>query len=375
MKKSELYSIFEKESLKETGRYKNIPERNQYEKQRIEYYWEVVSKQIAAIDRETVDMTAGLYRLFHLWSIFNPVTFYKSTNNELGGKGYNSYCRFYNDNLAIQRGFLRRVFDKRYYENYSRVEPYLPEPELVVRGEPSLPAYFAGGLLLILGYLAVIHGTGFSRAKRYMFPPAEAPGGYDEVNIAAAYGNILFIESEKQDLYHQVINVLHGRPRDFNGKITIGNRDMVIYKGIPSIFVPAHAKIAGNIKVGTFINALGKLAKIPGEKLESLQQVHKDILKKRLAELDPGVQSGLILDLCRLKEVKLYILKTPGLPGKSMIKYINELRHLKENGGLVICLAPLFMAPDIKFKYDFNNTTKKYEDMENFKKSLDYDEV
>ena len=95
IKKNEQLLGLEKEALKSTGRYEKQKEKQEADRESAEIYWNVVSKKIREIDLQMIDKTEELSRQFQSASIFNPVTFYKSVNNELGSKGFNSYNRFF----------------------------------------------------------------------------------------------------------------------------------------------------------------------------------------------------------------------------------------------------------------------------------------
>jgi len=357
----------EKKALKNTGRFDKQQEKQDSDRISAEIYWNVVSKKIRAIDLQMIDETEEISREFQAASIFNPVTFYKSVNNELGSKGFNSYNRFFRENLEIQRGFLRRVFDKRYYGNYTKVEPYLPFEKLVVKAEPGLPAYFTAGILLNLFYLVIAITWGSAGFKRSMFPKPEAPGGYEEIELDCQPGNIEVVTSDNEDLYAQVVNVLFGMPRDFNGIITINGQSVVNTAGKPVVYVPGQDKIPGNFRVVDLFNLAGKMHSTKKQQLQQFKQDHRGILKKRFAHLDPGQRTCILLDLCKLKEAEIYLIRDlkPVLYGKSLVPALNKLRSIKETGALILCLSEIFMTPAKSYHYSYDSKEKKYIDLEN----------
>jgi hypothetical protein len=364
--KNELLLPFEKEALKNTGRYKSIPERSEYEKRRIEHYWNVVSKKIADIDMEMIEKIETLSRSFHLWSIFNPVTFYKSVNNELGSKGYNSYNKFFKENLVIQRQFLRYVFDKRYYDNYSKVEPFLPADQLVVKAEPALPGFYLPGIIFNFFVMVLSLFIGYFMYKRQLYPKPEVPRGYEEVDIKANYGNIEFVSCEKQDLSDTVVNVFRGHPRDFNGKITIYNHDVVNEQRTGFDFVPNQANILGSIRVKQLLAFMTKIPGIAGEKIYQFKQANQERLKFRFCELEPVERAVILLDLCLLRESKIYLLKdfSAGIFQHSLNQVIDKLEPLKEKGVLILCLSDIFMRADKSYKYSYDRKQGKYVDID-----------
>jgi hypothetical protein len=367
IQKNELLLPFEKKALKDTGRFDSQKEKKESDRKSAEYYWNVVSKRIREIDLEMIRETEEISREFQYWSFFNPVTFNRSVNNELGSKGFNAYNRFFRENLVIQRGFLRRVFDKRYYENYTKVEPYLPFEKLVVRAEPGLPMYFGAGILVNLFYLALAILWGYAGFKRFMFPKPEAPGGYDRVDIDCQHGNIVSMTGDNQDLYHQVMNGLLHRGADFNGKIIVEGKNIIDHGGEEVVYVPGQDKIPGNFQVKDLFNLAAKIPAATKQELHRFKQENQDMLKKRFSDLTPGQRTCLLVDLCRLKNAKIYVIRDfkPMLYGKSLRPALDKLRSLKESGALILCLSEIFIPPDKSYHYSYDDKEKKYIDLEN----------
>lgn len=366
--KNDLLLPFEKEALKNTGRYETQPEKKESDRESAEKYWNDVSMKIREIDLDMIGKIEKLSRSFHLWSIFNPVTFYKSVNNELGSKGYNSYNKFFKDNLVIQRKFLRYVFNKRYYENYSKVEPFLPANELVVKAEPGLPGFYLAGIIFNFFLMVLSLFIGYFMYKKHLFSRPEFPGKYEEVDIKGNYGKIEFVSCEKQDLSYTVVNVLRGHPRGFNGKITIDNHDVVNERGTGFDFIPNQAKIPGNIRVQQLLDFMAKTAGVKKEKISPFKQSNQDKLKCRFCELEPVERAVILLDLCLLRYAKIYILKdfSAGIFQHSLNHVIDKLEPLKEKNLLVLCLSDIFMQADRSYKYSYNRKKEKYVDIDHY---------
>jgi len=366
--KDELLLPLEKQALKNTGRYETIPEKKESDRKSAEDYWNEVSRKIREIDLDMIKKIEDLSRSFQLWSIFNPVTFYKSVNNELGSKGYNSYNKFFKDNLVIQRRFLRHVFDKRYYENYSKVEPFLPADQLVVKAEPTLPGFYLPGIIFNFFLMLLSLYIGYFMYKRQMFPKPEVPEGYEEIEIKANYGNIEFVSCEKQDLSYTVVNVLRGRARDFNGEITINNVNVMNEPKTGFDFILNQANIPGNIRVRQLLSFISKKPGIAGEKINQFKQANQDKLKCRFCELESVERALILLDLCLLTGAKIYVLKdfSAGIFQHSLAQLIDKLEPLKEKGVLILCLSDIFMRADKSYKYSYDRKQKKYIDIDHY---------
>jgi hypothetical protein len=369
--KNELYLPFEKKALKNTGRYETQPGKEEADKQSAEEYWTEVSQRIREIDLKMIEKIEKLSRSFHFCSIFNPVTYYKSVNNELGSKGYNSYNMFFKENLEIQRKFLRHVFNKRYYENYTKVEPFLPAGELVVQAKPSLSAYFHEGLIFIFLLMVLSLYTGYFLHKSYMYPKPVKADVFQEVDINAEKGQIVFISCENQDLNDTVTNVTRGYPQGFNGKIIIDNLDVAADPSLDIDFIPNYRQVPGNIRVEQLLEFIGKTGKIANEKINRFKQDYQDRLTCRFSEIEPVEGNLILLDLCRLRDGKIYVLKdfSAGIFQHNIYLVIEKLEALKEKGVLILCLSDIFMRTDKTYQYSYNRTLGKYVDMEKYYES------
>jgi hypothetical protein len=363
--KNDLLLPFEKQALEDTGRYENQELKKEADRKSAEHYWQVVSRKILEIDLEMIETTEDLSRQFHLWSIFNPVTFYKSVNNELGSRGYNSYNKFFRDNLEIQRGFLRYIFDNRYYNNYSKVEPYLPEDQLVVKAKPRLPRFYWPGLIVTLFYFFVAVFIGFFIFERHMYPKPETPRCYQEVVINAAIGKTLFVSCQHEDLSDQLVNVFSGFPYGFNGKILLDNID-IKDKQIPFEFIPNQAQVPGNIKVRQLLTFIQRNVKISKENVEQFKHENQSLLNKRFNDLEPWERAEMLVDLCSLKDTEIFILKdfTNGIHHHNTMGIIRKLDKLKKKDVLLLCLSDDFMSSDKIYLYSFLRDQGKYIDIE-----------
>jgi hypothetical protein len=367
MQKNDLLLPLEKKALEDTGRYDSQQEKKESDRENAEIFWNVVSKKIRAIDLQMIDKTGKISSQFQAASIFNPVTFYKSTNNELGSKGYNSYNLFFRENLEIQRGFLRHVFNKRYYGNYTKVEPYLPMDQLAVKAEPSLPRFFTAGILLNLFYLVIAVFWGCAGFKRFIFPQPQAPGGYEQVKIESQSNSIAAVTCDNPDLYDQVTNVHFGFPQDFNGEITLDGQNIADNPDRIVVYVPGQSKIPGNFQVNDLVHLSVKMTDTKKPIVDVLAREHKDILNLKLSALAPGQRTVVLLDLCGLKNPGIYLIRDfkPTMYGKSLIKALDKLRSIKNKGALILCLSEIFMTPTKSYNYSYDSKEKKYIDLEN----------
>jgi len=309
MQKTDKLMEFEKEALKHTGRYETIPEKIESDRLMAEHYRDNVFKDIEKIELEMIEKTEKNAGEFHFWSIFNPVTFYKSTNNELSSKGYNTYIKFYKENQKIQKGFLRFYFNKRFYENYSKVEPYLKEGENIFPASPGLPAYFVGGL--VVGFLYIVFALVFSyyRFHRRVYPlPKKEDAFIKSLSIALRKGKIITLNVHVPEFVLQFLNVLWGKSKKFFVNVTLDGKTIADNKSIDFAYLPETAKIPGTVKVGTFVAAVGNLLKPGKEKIRVLkEELGEEILNSRFKEINAMAKAGVLFKLALLKEAGIYI--------------------------------------------------------------------
>jgi len=124
------------------------------------------SKKIDALEKSNISATKELISKFHKLSNISPFTFLKSSANEIGSMGYNSYLSFYLNNRYHQKKFF--LFYKNHvYENpYSKVIPYLKEGDNIFLASPSLPQYFHIGLLINIFYIFIFYMVGFLKEQK-----------------------------------------------------------------------------------------------------------------------------------------------------------------------------------------------------------------
>jgi hypothetical protein len=200
-----------------------------------------------------------------------------------------------------------------------------------------------------------------------MFPKPEAPDGYDQVDIDCQHGSIENVTSDKEDLYDQVLNWLLDSNPDFNGKINVDGQNVMDNRGKVVVYVPGQDKIPGNFQVVDLFNLAAKMPAATKQQLQRFKQDHQDMLKKRLSKLSPGQRYCILVELCKLKNAKIYVIRDfkPILYGKSLMLALDKLRSLKKSGALILCLSEIFIAPDKSYNYYYDSKEKKYINLEN----------
>lgn len=111
------------------------------------------------------EMQANIYR-FQKLSCFFPSTFYLSAGNEISGKGYENFMRFFARILTLKWQFIRFYIDKKYYSDFSGVESFIKGSENLFYSETVLPRRFLEGVLCALVYIAALFALSYIRFKR-----------------------------------------------------------------------------------------------------------------------------------------------------------------------------------------------------------------
>jgi ABC-type transport system involved in multi-copper enzyme maturation permease subunit len=340
IRKIEKLMQFEKEAFEYSGRYKTREEKIEADKRMGERWWDKDFQEIEKLEAEMFEKTREIARNFHFWSIFNPVTHYKSVNNELSSRGYNAYMEFAGENQKIQKGFLRYYLDKKRYESYTKVVPYLSKEQLVSHSKVSLPAYFVPGLILNLAIICGVLFIAYFRFNRFLFPLPQKDIKLDGLEYNLANGKHYRLIIHCPNLKNQLLNVFYGRIKNFTGKVTMDGENAVTPEKKDIVYIPNVCRIPGAIKVRTFFSLV-----------KGFDAAGLDVDKnKTLARLTHMERLKLLFSLAGVKNSRVYILDdyVDGLDYD--IKVIRELvLPIKEAGKIVIELASLphtILEPD-----------------------------
>ncbi len=156
IEKLKILMEFEKEGYKKVQRYTNIKDAKKEEARLATSFWDNEFKRVEKLEEMMFAQLQKNTRFYQLLSCLNPVTFYKSVNNEISSKGFNAYLDFFLQCSEDRKGFVRFYIEKKYYSNYSKIESFTKNGENIKESTPSLPNYFIPGILLILLYCGIL---------------------------------------------------------------------------------------------------------------------------------------------------------------------------------------------------------------------------
>ena len=339
VQKIEKLMAFERESYEYSNRFDTKEEKIEADRRMGEKWWDSEFQKIEKMEAEMMEKTRKYAQKFHLWSIFNPVTLYKSTNNELSSRGYNAYMHFYQDGQEKQKGFLRYFLDKKRYESYTKVEPYLSKEELVVSSKSSLPKYFLAGLILSLFYIGLAVFFSYFRLKNFLFYAPDKVNTSDKINLDLRTGNYVALTFLREGFLNRFLNVLYGRPKGFNGKVSINGKNIVTNNEKKSFaYLPNPDKIPGAIKTGAFISCLGRLLGLSKENIKELKVEFSEVINRRFNVLEKQVKATLMFRAVRLTNIKTYVFHDffKNIYDKAKLQLIRQIEALKSDDVLIV---------------------------------------
>ncbi len=335
IEKMEILIEFERKSLNYLKTVANKPkeERLLAYKKFTEAFLNHEFKRIEELDLYMLENTSKMAQSFHFWSMVNPVTFYKSVNNELSSLGYHSYESFYRDNQRKKKGFTRYGVNRRFNPDNGKIEPYLLGDELIFHAEPRLPAYFLVGIIFHLSLIGILFCLSYLAFKKAIFPRPE----YNSKNLDFNYttGKHFAQGYENPDFPNQVFNVFmgYGMERKFSGKISIDGENIVTERKLNLVYLPNPDTIPGDIKALSLLTLITSLLKIPKSEKTKIKEEFGPAIKKRFAELDKLEKIEFLYRLSKLKKAKVYlfndfIFKIPMESADKIFKELNVLNAL-----------------------------------------------
>jgi ABC-type Na+ transport system ATPase subunit NatA len=346
-KKLKLLTDFESKALIEAQRYTNMKERIESEKKLIESYWDNEFKKINALEAKMQADMRDSYRYFQQLSVIFPSTFYLTINNEISSKGYENFFNFYRYIQQLQQQFIRFYFDKRYYSNYKKIEPFVKGEENIFYAKSRLPGYFLIGVLLTIFYVALLSIAAYSRFKKCLFvlPDKTGPDA-NKLDLSINSGESVVLLTTAGTIINQLYNVFSGIFRGFNGKVMVNKEDIVPKKNKKKedfVYLCQPDKIPGNINAGDFISFFKKLLHIPEEEVRHFVENLKiaQIEKKNINELKEKEKGKLLFALARLKNSRIYMIHdfAKGMPIDFIAGLKVQVKKLKDEGATILYLS------------------------------------
>jgi len=293
---------------KEIKKYKNLAEIKIMMKKLIDIYWLKGYKEIERLDLEMIASIERNARFYHLMSIFTPVTFYNSVNNEISSRGYNFIVSFYKYLQDKQKKFVRYYLDHVFDRDIASVEPFMKDSEYIFQARSGLPAYFWLGLLINLGYLSLSFFLSYRAFIKAVFPKPVDAEAFSAMDLFIFWHKHYLYRQDIEEATAQFFNIFYGKPQNYGSKILIDARDLVDGERKSFIYIPAPANMPGDMKAGALLELIIGLLKLPPDETTKIKKRLEPVLDSSLNSIGKVQQINFMLDLARLKKARIYIL-------------------------------------------------------------------
>jgi hypothetical protein len=275
------------------------------------------------IERLEIDMLKNAEkkaRSFQFWSIFNPITFYQSVNNELSSRGHNEYCEFYKFNIKKKEGFIKFYLDRI---QSGEVKPYLSGNEYIYYSKPSLPAFFPAGVLIQILYIMAFLTIGYYLFRKTVFP-LEKNEVFSNIDLKLKKGthHVYSYKPYDPNVPEQIYNIFVGNTGKFSGKISIDGKNIVTREKKNVVYLPVPDTLPGKLKVKAVINLFAGLFNISNPENKNVKEEFKKLLDKGFGEIEDIEKVNLMLRMAEYGKADIYLLN-------------NFLIHIKEEKTLL----------------------------------------
>ena len=292
LQKLSILMDFERMALQKARdkRYKTEEEKIEVDKQNAEQYWDNQLKDIEKLEisiRKKIDSTADNFKFI---GTFIPGVFIKISNNEISSMGYQTYSDFHQKNWENQKNFIRYYINKRFYEKYNKVQPFLKPGENVTDAKSMLPRYFLLGILMNLIYIVISLVGCFLMLKRSLFKVAKESAIADLV-IEIPFNNVCQLSTKHEDIKKVILKSMF----EPTGKIIISNKEAGIFDLNDYVFLSPNGfpdelqvkDLIGYIKSNTDLKVAMKTEYL-NKKIGDLEDLEIEDILLSIAENLPG---------------------------------------------------------------------------------------
>lgn len=310
LQKLSILTEYEKTVYDRIKRAKTKEEKLELNKQIYANYLKETFTKIIDLEQSMVENIKKSATTVQIISIFTPVTFYKSVNNELSSFGLNGFIHLYKESIKDYEQFVHYCIENRTSNARPKDNPFIKNPEdYVVQLESTLPKYFGVGVLFNLFILSVLTWSLYSRFKQTIFPKTKNSKAYRDIHLKLLSGK-LFVFSyndDDRDFPAQLYNALSG-VRKYPGKITIDDKELAPGEKQDFCYIPLPETLPGNIKNKKLINLFSSGLDINKEDIATLKKELSHLMDKRFEEVKEEERIELLTGLAKLKNSKIYIL-------------------------------------------------------------------
>ena len=354
LKNTELIMTVEKRALEKVGVYKDdgdiAPEKF------IKMVKQALNDEFKIIFAREGKMMTHMSKKIknrHTVSCLFPVLFYNTVNTEVSSCGDLSYMDFYNYSKQRKKEFLDFYVEKKFLTKRQpvKVESFVKKDENLFYAQSHLPYRFWFGILFnLIIYIGIGGIAAYFCFKRSLLPTPEK-NSTENAKINLKSGEDHHIDTADYAAVDHLYNVLTGKTKGFEGKITIDEKNIVTGEKQDVIYICSPADIPPEVKVNDLLLLFKGLLKLSKKQVNELKSgICKDILDKRFTELSPDVQSKLLFKIGRLKGGRVYMLHN--LISKCSPEFIKEfaqeIKALKAENAIIIYFKDSALAKPLK---------------------------
>ncbi|MFW9878544.1 MAG: hypothetical protein ACFFG0_36140, partial [Candidatus Thorarchaeota archaeon] len=216
---------FEKRSVKKCGKLnlKNI----EIERKIVEEYFKRYYKKIESLEKKIENDISNIARIKRKWAILFPVTLFKITGDSASSMDLENLLKFYSFLQELKRRFLRFWLDRVFYNDPEELVSFIKGNENLYYAKSQLPENFGTGVVINLGYIIILIFISYFRFNKALFPTQKDANAFDNINLKFVSGKHMAYKVYKKNFITQLLNVFFGKIKNFSGKITIDETNIV----------------------------------------------------------------------------------------------------------------------------------------------------
>ncbi|NIN90039.1 MAG: hypothetical protein GTO45_35245 [Candidatus Aminicenantes bacterium] len=358
MEKLEIVMDFEKLTIDKLGTLETGKEVTEADRAYMANYIENQLKKIRELEQELLTQMQSVISHYQWLSSIFPTTFFQSSINELSSKGYDNLIDHYKYVLDLKHRFVTYIFERVYFSNFSRVEPFVKNEENVFYAKSRVPGNFLWGVLVNLFIILLLTWVSYTRYKKHLYrepekqlPPREPPVKGKEYLPAMEVNKDWYtpVHVRNEGFKNRVYNILSGRKtpttiKNFQDRLYIDYIDIVeLEKPMDFLYLCSPDQVPGDIKVKNFILYLSRLSGLSAKDRDSLLSHARlaPLLGKRFYQLEYYEKSEIFLVLTDLKNCEFYLIDNIGLNMSSgyMVRFSDKMDELNKRGAYVLYLT------------------------------------
>ncbi len=340
MDKLKLVMESERRSIKEAGPLEQGQEITGKHRNMILSYINNEYKEILLKEEKMKKQMRENISFFQGLSMGFPTTCYLSAVNEISSRGYENLLEYYCFVLEQKQEFVKYIFEKVYFSNFSKVVPFAGGDKNIFRAASRLPGVLWWGLLINLLYIAVLSRWSYVRFKKALSKlPVEERETGDSTEIG------IEIEAALQSGRGH-FNVYHVDGDVYAGLVFNIIREKITAMKIKTFQYICHFNhFPPDIKAVDFLSlarGLGRQNREHEKKTGAgVKIMIENILQKKLGKLTKPERGELVLELLRMNRQRIYLVydAVVRMPADFAVQLKDRMEELAARGALVLYLT------------------------------------